>query len=203
MVPIFQKRSVEFPKEITTAEKTWNINLLFYHVWCHVLLLVIDKHSDVFLYSIIACRHSLWTKYVRSWSACNAPGIRLLKKRNICIIHRTQKDSIRCYPFPLQKACVLTYNGSQAAVGGMFVVALTLEDFPAGTTNFGSVTPFSSIPLQFLAMVISNHTGHCDEKPVFTASTPKDGECSDVPIASAYGAVIEVQVADFSKSYVN
>ena len=85
----------------------------------------------------------------------------------------------------------------------MFVVALTLEDFPAGTTNFGSVTPLSSIPLQFLAMVISNHTGHCDEKPVFTASTPKDGECSDVPIASAYGAVIEVQVADFSKSYVN
>ena len=52
-------------------------------------------------------------------------------------------------------------------------------------------------------MVIGNHAGHCDEKPVFTASTPKDGECSDVPIGSAYRAVIEVQVADFSKSYVN
>ena len=104
---------------------------------------------------------------------CKAPGIRLLKERNICIIQRTQKDSIRCYPFPLQKACVLTYNGSQAAVGGMFVVALTLEDFPAGTTNFGSVTPFSSIPLQFLAMVISNHTGHCDEKACLYSIHPK------------------------------
>ena len=32
------------------------------------------------------------------------------------------------------------------------------------------------------------------------ASTPKDGECSDVSIGSAYIAVIEVQVADLSKS---
>ena len=36
--------------------------------------------------------------------------------------------------------------------------------------------------------------------PVYTASTPKDGECSDVSIGSAYIAVIEVQVADLSKS---
>ena len=69
--------------------------------------------------------------------------------------------------------------------------------------NSTSATPFSGIPLQFLVMVIGNHAGHCDEKPVFTASTPKDGECSDLPIGSAYRAVIEVQVADFSKSYVN
>nr|XP_058953257.1 uncharacterized protein LOC131780658 [Pocillopora verrucosa] len=101
-----------------------------------------------------------------------------------------------------EKSCVLTYNGSQAAVGGIFAIALTLEDFPAGTTNFASATPFSGIPLQFLVMVIGNHAGHCDEKPVFTASTPKDGECSDLPIGSAYRAVIEVQVADFSKSIV-
>nr|XP_058961668.1 integrin beta-like protein B [Pocillopora verrucosa] len=101
-----------------------------------------------------------------------------------------------------EKSCVLTYNGSQAAVGGIFVVALTLEDFPAGNTNFSNVTSLSGIPLQFLVSVMGNHTGHCDEKPVFTASTPKDGECSDVPIGSAYRAVIEVQVADFSKSIV-
>ena len=103
--------------------------------------------------------------------------------------------------FLLQNSCVLTYDGSQQAVGGIYAIALTLEDFPAGTANFGSVTPFSGIPLQFLVMVIGNHTGHCHEKPSFTASTPKDGECSDVPIGSAYSAVIEVQVADFSKSY--
>ena len=113
------------------------------------------------------------------------------------------KGVISYYQFPSQKSCVLTYNGSQAAVGGIFAIALTLEDFPAGTTNFASATPFSGIPLQFLVMVIGNHAGHCDEKPVFTASTPKDGECSDLPIGSAYRAVIEVQVADFSKSYVN
>ena len=121
----------------------------------------------------------------------------------MCIIQRTQKDSISYFPFSLRKSCVLTYNGSQAAVGGIFVVALTLEDFPAGNTNFTNVTSLSGIPLQFLVSVMSNHTGHCDEKPVFTASTPKDGECSDLPIGSAYRAVIEVQVADFSKSYVN
>ena len=79
-------------------------------------------------------------------------------------------------------------------------MALTLEDFPAGTTNFGSVTPFSGIPLQFLVMVIGNHAANCHKKPVYTASTPKDGECSDVSIGSAYIAVIEVQVADLSKS---
>ena len=111
------------------------------------------------------------------------------------IIQQTQKEVIRYYQFPSQKSCLLTYNGSLAAVGGIFVVALTLEDFPAGNTNFSNV--------QFLVTVIGNHTGHCDEKPVFTASTPKDGECSDLPIGSAYRAVIEVQVADFSKSYVN
>ncbi|PFX27722.1 Deleted in malignant brain tumors 1 protein [Stylophora pistillata] len=101
-----------------------------------------------------------------------------------------------------ETSCLLTYDGSQAAVGGIYAIALSLEDFPAGTTNFGSVTPFSSIPLQFLVMVVGNHAGHCDEKPVFTATTPKDGECSDVPIGSSYRAVIEVQVADFSKSIV-
>ena len=186
-------------KSVDLGVKGLNIILIFHHVWCHVLLLVIDKHSDVFLYSIIACQHSPWTKYVRS----KAPGIRLLKKRNMCIIQRTQKDSISYFPFSLQKSCVLTYNGSQAAVGGIFVVALTLEDFPAGNTNFSNVTSLSGIPLQFLVSVMGNHTGHCDEKPVFTASTPKDGECSDLPIGSAYRAVIEVQVADFSKSYVN
>ncbi|PFX27724.1 Oncoprotein-induced transcript 3 protein [Stylophora pistillata] len=101
-----------------------------------------------------------------------------------------------------ETSCVLTYNGSKAALGGIYAIALTLEDYPVGTKNFGSVTPFSSIPLQFLVMVIGNHTGHCAEKPVFTASTPKDGGCFDVPIGSAYKAVIEVQVADFSKSIV-
>ncbi|PFX27725.1 Deleted in malignant brain tumors 1 protein [Stylophora pistillata] len=100
-----------------------------------------------------------------------------------------------------EKHCLLTYNGSSEA-DGVFAVALTLEDFPAGTTDFDSVTPFSSIPLQFIVLVTGNYSGSCDKRPIFTASTPKDGECSDLAVGSEYRAVIEVQVADFSKSIV-
>jgi len=101
----------------------------------------------------------------------------------------------------LQKACVLAYDGS-SGTAGTYAVPLTLEDFPVGTTNFGSVTPFSAVGLQFL-VIISSHYGSCNNVPVFTASTPNDGECSEVQIGSAYIAVIEVTLADFSKQYVD
>ena len=78
---------------------------------------------------------------------------------------------------------------------------LTLEDFPAGTSEFGITSPFSAVGLQFL-VVISGQHGSCDDVPVFTDSTPEDGECSEVQIGSAYIAVIEVLLADFSKQYV-
>ena len=102
--------------------------------------------------------------------------------------------------FSFQKTCVLTYNGSSGAAG-TYAVALTLEDFPAGTTNFGSISPFSAVGLQFL-VIINGYYGSCGNGPVFTATTPRDGECSEVQIGSAYRAVIEVKLADFSKQYV-
>ena len=100
----------------------------------------------------------------------------------------------------MQRTCVLAYDGSNGTAG-TYAVPLTLEDFPAGTTNFGSATPFSDVGLQFL-VIISSHYGSCNNVPVFTASTPNDGECSEVQIGLAYIAVIEVTLADFSKQYV-
>ena len=97
----------------------------------------------------------------------------------------------------LQKTCLLTYNGNNGTAG-TYAVALTLEDFPAGTTDFVSVSPFSAVGLQFL-VIISSHSGSCNNVPVFTPLTPNDGECTEVQIGSLYRAVIEVTVADFSK----
>ena len=95
---------------------------------------------------------------------------------------------------------MLTYNGT-SGTAGTYAVALTLEDFPAGTTNFGSVSPFSNAGLQFL-VIISSYSGSCSNVPVFTSSTPQDGECSEVQTGSAYKTVIEVKLADFSKQLV-
>ena len=95
---------------------------------------------------------------------------------------------------------MLSYNGTRGTAG-TYAVALTLEDYPAGTTDFNSVRPFSSVGLQFL-VIISSQSGSCNDVPVFTASTPNDGECSEVQIGSVYIAVIEVTLTDFSKQYV-
>ena len=97
----------------------------------------------------------------------------------------------------LQKTCLLTYNGNNGTAG-TYAVALTLEDFPAGTTDFVGVSPFSAVGLQFL-VIISSHSSSCNNVPVFTPLTPNDGECTEVQIGSLYRAVIEVTVADFSK----
>ena len=96
-----------------------------------------------------------------------------------------------------QKTCLLTFNGNNGTTG-TYGVALMLEDFPAGTTNFVGVTPFSAVGLQFL-VIISNHSGSCNNVPVFTPLTPNDGECTEVQIGSVYRAVIEVTLADVSK----
>jgi len=96
-----------------------------------------------------------------------------------------------------EKSCTLKYEGG-SNTAGTYVVALTLEDFPAGTTNFSNVKPFSAVGLQFL-VIISSHSGYCNDTPVFTGNTPQDGECSEVQVGSVYTAVIQVSVADVSK----
>ena len=101
----------------------------------------------------------------------------------------------------LQKTCLLTYNGNYGTAG-TYAVALTIEDFPAGTTNFDSITPFSAVGLQFL-VIISSHSGSCNNVPVFTPSTPNDGECTEVQTGSLYRVVIEATLADYSKRSLN
>ena len=89
------------------------------------------------------------------------------------------------------------YDGRNGAAG-TYAVTLTLEDFPAGTTNFDSVRPFRATGLQFL-VIINGQSGPCEDIPVFTDSTLQDCECSEIQIGSAYTAVIEVQLKDFVK----
>ena len=101
----------------------------------------------------------------------------------------------------MQKTCLLTYNGKYGTAG-TYAVALTIEDFPAGTTNFDSITPFSAVGLQFL-VIISSHSGSCNNVPVFTPSTPNDGECTEVQTGSLYRIVIEATLADYSKRSLN
>ncbi|XP_022787102.1 uncharacterized protein LOC111327235 [Stylophora pistillata] len=99
-----------------------------------------------------------------------------------------------------EKNCVLTYRGGRGALG-TYAVTLTLEDFPAGTTNFNNIRPFSAVPLQFL-VIISAGSGSCQDIPVFTASTPQKGECLEIQIGSAYVAVIEVRLPNIAKHVV-
>ena len=97
----------------------------------------------------------------------------------------------------LQESCVIKFEGG-SRTAGTYAVALTLEDFPAGTTDFSNVKPFSAVGLQFLA-IVSSHSGSCNDTPVFTGSTPQDGECSELQPGSLYEAVIQVSVADVSR----
>ncbi|XP_015763765.1 PREDICTED: uncharacterized protein LOC107342772 isoform X16 [Acropora digitifera] len=93
-----------------------------------------------------------------------------------------------------ERACLLQYNGRNRTAG-TYAVALTLEDFPEGTTDFSSITRFSAVGLQFL-VIVTARSGSCTDVPLFTKSTPSDGECTEVQIGSAYRAVIEVKLQD-------
>ncbi|XP_067017039.1 uncharacterized protein [Acropora muricata] len=97
-----------------------------------------------------------------------------------------------------ERACLLQYNARRSGTAGTYAVALTLEDFPVGTTDFNSATPFSAVGLQFL-VIISARSGSCADRPLFTKATPTDGECTEVQIGLAYRAVIEVTLQDPSK----
>ena len=123
-----------------------------------------------------------------------ADGVRLLASANL--LTKITFYSINL-SYKFQKSCVLRYEGG-INTAGTYAVALTLEDFPAGTTDFNNVKPFSTVGLQFLA-IISSHSGFCNNIPVFTGNTPQDGDCSEVQIGSVYVAVIQASVTDVSK----
>ncbi|XP_068721771.1 uncharacterized protein [Montipora capricornis] len=99
-----------------------------------------------------------------------------------------------------EELCKLSYNGT-TGTAGTYAVALTLEDFPAETTDFSSVAAFSRVGLHFL-VIISEKIGACDDVPTFTESTPKDGECTEVQIGSAYRETIEATISSPSKQIV-
>lgn len=96
-----------------------------------------------------------------------------------------------------EESCVITFEGG-SRTAGTYAVALTLEDFPAGTTDFSNVKPFSAVGLQFLA-IISSHSGSCNDTPVFTGSTPQDGDCFEVQVGSVFTAVIQASASALSK----
>ena len=135
------------------------------------------KHTVIFLSILVRSQHG-----TMSW---DNPNLLDVSKKGVLSF------------FALQKNCILTYRGGLGA-SGTYVVTLTLEDFPAGTTNFNNIRPFSAVPLQFL-VIIGVGSGSCQDTPVFTASTPQNGECSEIQIGSVYKAVIEVRLPNIAK----
>ena len=95
-----------------------------------------------------------------------------------------------------QEKCTLRLY-SNAAVG-WHAVAITLEDFPASTTNFQMATPFSHVSLQFLVHV-SPSSGPCNRAPVLIGQSPNDGSCEEVSEGGTFYCVIEAKHIDSSR----
>ena len=84
---------------------------------------------------------------------------------------------------------------------GWHAVAITLEDYPASTTNFQSATPYSHVSLQFLVHV-SPSSGPCNRAPVLIGQSPNDGSCEEVSNGNSFNSVIEAKHIDSSRRYV-
>ena len=84
---------------------------------------------------------------------------------------------------------------------GWHAVAITLEDYPASTTNFQSATPYSHVSLQFLVHV-SPSSGPCNRAPVLIGQSPNDGSCEEVSNGNTFNSVIEAKHIDSSRRYV-
>nr|XP_058969359.1 uncharacterized protein LOC131795764 [Pocillopora verrucosa] len=82
---------------------------------------------------------------------------------------------------------------------GWHAVAITLEDYPASTTNFQSATPYSHVSLQFLVHV-SPSSGPCNRAPVLIGQSPNDGSCEEVSNGNTFNSVIEAKHIDSSRS---
>ena len=95
-----------------------------------------------------------------------------------------------------QDKCTLRLHSNAAL--GWHAVAITLEDFPASTTNFQSATPFSHVSLQFLVHV-SSSSGPCNRAPVLIGQSPNDGSCEEVPDGDTFYSIIEAKHIDSSR----
>lgn len=93
--------------------------------------------------------------------------------------------------------CTLSLHSNIAL--GWHAVAITLEDYPASTTNFQSATPYSHVSLQFLVHV-SPSSGPCNRAPVLIGQSPNDGSCEEVSNGNTFNSVIEAKHIDSSRS---
>ncbi|XP_053403678.1 uncharacterized protein LOC123566560 [Mercenaria mercenaria] len=99
----------------------------------------------------------------------------------------------------LNQPCSLTVDAKTAngySAGSYYLVALTIEDFPAGPISLDGVTvplnrPLSSVPLQFL-IYVENATTSCTSNPVFI-DTPADGSEYIVTNSSTWSQRVYVQ----------
>ncbi|KAJ7377445.1 hypothetical protein OS493_029348 [Desmophyllum pertusum] len=95
-----------------------------------------------------------------------------------------------------EEKCTLRLHSNAAL--GWHAVAITLEDFPASTTNFQMATPFSHVSLQFLVHVAPS-SGPCSRAPVLTGQSPDDGSCEEVPDGDTFYSIIEAKHIDSSR----
>ena len=97
-----------------------------------------------------------------------------------------------------KEKCTLRLHSNAAL--GWHAVAITLEDFPASTTNFHTATPFSHVSLQFLVHV-SSSSGPCNRAPLLIGQSPNDGSCEEVPDDGIFYSIIEAKHVDSSRRY--
>ncbi|XP_044184601.1 uncharacterized protein LOC114949673 isoform X3 [Acropora millepora] len=95
-----------------------------------------------------------------------------------------------------EEKCTLRLHSNAAL--GWHAVAITLEDFPASTTNFHTATPFSHVSLQFLVHV-SSSSGPCNRAPLLIGQSPNDGSCEEVPDGGIFYSIIEAKHIDSSR----
>ena len=73
---------------------------------------------------------------------------------------------------------------------GHYAIAVQVEDFASPT----DVTPLSSVPVQFLALVF-NSTQPCSSRPELVGTTPVDGSCIQVPFNTVWSTRITARVS--------
>ncbi|KAL9988075.1 hypothetical protein ACROYT_G002475 [Oculina patagonica] len=95
-----------------------------------------------------------------------------------------------------KEKCTLRLHSNASL--GWHAVAITLEDFPAITTDFQMATPFSHVSLQFLVHVAPS-SGPCNRDPILIGQSPNDGSCEEVPDGDTFYSVIEVKHIDSSR----
>ena len=77
---------------------------------------------------------------------------------------------------------------SQRTSVGFYVAAIQIEDFASPS----SVTPLSSVPLQFLVEFV-------DSRPQFVGETPVNGLCVTLEVGQTYSARITAEAISSSR----